>query len=228
MECGGAQFVRPHAGESREALVLERGIPDAPPCAMLPCRSLASRSACFTYLCFLAACAAPTPPKEPAGGPAATTAASIAAPRATSPASRNSASASAAVVTEPVVECDLVCERARIAPRSADTPDYHAKATANANAVLEAMHPELLECYKTRVSANPNAHAFITVDIVIGPDGAVRTVDTTGGALLGERTMGCIVERIKRASFDPPHGGGTLHIQVPFSLRKAGPGDATL
>ena len=124
--------------------------------------------------------------------------------------------------------CDLVCERARIVPRPADAPDYHAKATENANAVLESIHDDLLACYKKRVAVNPDAHGFITVDIVIDQDGRVRTVETTGGAVLGEGTMGCIVKRIKRASFDAPRGGGTLRIHVPFSLRRVAPGDELL
>jgi hypothetical protein len=131
------------------------------------------------------------------------------------------------VTAEPVVECDLVCERARVVPRPADAPDFHAKATEDANAVLDAMHDDLLACYKKRVAVNPNAHAFITVDIVIAPDGRVRTVETTGGALLGDGTMSCIANRIKRGAFAAPHGGGTLRIHVPFSLRRVAPGEET-
>ena len=123
--------------------------------------------------------------------------------------------------------CDLVCERAQIVPRPADGPDYHEKATANANTVIEAMHEDLLACYKKRVAANPNAHGFITIDVIVGPDGRVRDVETTGGAVLGETTMSCLVQRVKRASFDPPHNGGTLRIHVPFSLRRVAPGDET-
>jgi hypothetical protein len=159
--------------------------------------------------------AAPREPAAPAASPATTTAA-------TSP-----ATTTAEITASPVTECDLVCERAQIVPRPADGPDYHAKATANANSVLEDMHGDLLACYKKRVAVNPNAHGFITVDIVIDPEGRVRNVETTGGAVLGDGTMGCIVERIKRASFERPHGGGTLRIHVPFSLRRVAPGDET-
>jgi hypothetical protein len=135
---------------------------------------------------------------------------------------------SAEITTGAQSFCDLVCEQAQVVPRPADGPDYHAKATANANGVLESMHGDLLGCYKKRVAVNPNAHAFITVDIVVDQDGHVRFVETTGGALLGDGTMKCIVDRIKRASFDPPHGGGTLRIHVPFSLRRVAPNDQSL
>ena len=139
-----------------------------------------------------------------------------------------STTATPEVTAGSVAFCDLVCERARIVARPADEPDYHARATENANTVLEAMHDDLLACYKKRVAVNPNAHGFITVDVIVGPDGGVRAVETTGGAVLGEGTMGCIVQRIRRASFDPPHGGGTLRIHVPFSLRRVAPGDDSL
>ena len=137
------------------------------------------------------------------------------------------ASPTTEVTANAQTECDLVCERAQIVPRPADGPDYHEKATANANTVLESMHDNLLGCYKKRVAVNPNAHGFITIDIIVDPDGKVRNVETTGGAVLGEATMSCLVQRVKRASFNPPHNGGTLRIHVPFSLRRVAPGEET-
>jgi hypothetical protein len=53
------------------------------------------------------------------------------------------------------------------------------------------------------------------------------TVETTGGAILGESTMSCIVHRIERGRFEPPHGGGTIRVRVPFSLRRVLPGEET-
>lgn len=121
--------------------------------------------------------------------------------------------------------CDLVCEQARVAKRADDDPDYHAKATEDANRVLERVRPELLACYKARVAVQPNAHGFITVDVIVGPDGHVLKVETTGGAILGPQTLSCITERLKGSTFAPPHGGGTLRIHVPFSLRRVAAGE---
>lgn len=134
-------------------------------------------------------------------------------------------SAAVAPAPENKAECDLVCERAELAVRPAEQTDYSVRALANVNATLESMHPAMLACYKTRVSVSPNAHAFITMDIVIGADGRVASVETTGGALLGEGTMSCITDQVRRATFDPPHGGGTLHVHVPFSLRRVALGE---
>jgi hypothetical protein len=184
---------------------------------MLSHKPLLSRASLTTIACTVAllGCASALP-KEPVST-TTTTAAMATGKNAEVP----------AITADPVTECDLVCERAQAVARAADEPDYNAQATANANAVLDGMHDDLLACYKKRVAANPNAHGFITVAIVIDPSGAVRTVETTGGAILGEATMSCIVQRIKRGSFEPPHGGGTLRIDVPFSLRRVAPGEET-
>jgi hypothetical protein len=112
-------------------------------------------------------------------------------------------------------------------PRVAPEPDYTQREIDNATAVLSAMQGDLLACYTKRLRANPRAHAFVTVDILIGSDGHVGRVDTTGGALLGDRTMSCIVRRITQGVFEPPHGGGNIHVQMPFTLEVAGPDDQT-
>ena len=191
---------------------------------MLSSSSLVSRSTLTTMACVLAlvGCAATQPAQavQPAAASAPTSTTTLAAATAgTAP--------SAEVTTDPVSYCDLVCERAQAQARANDQPDYTSRATANANSVLEDMHGDLLACYKKRVAVNPNAHGFITVDIVIDATGRVQNVETTGGAILGDGTMACIVNRIKRASFEPPHGGGTLRIHVPFSLRRVAPGEET-
>jgi hypothetical protein len=120
-------------------------------------------------------------------------------------------------------ECQLYCEAPQMLPRAALEPNYTLEETNNANRVLDAMKDDLIACYKKRLRVNPNAHGFITVDILVGPDGSVRKVETTGGAVLGDETMQCLVHRVEKATFQKPHGGGTLHIRVPFSLRKIGP-----
>jgi hypothetical protein len=122
-------------------------------------------------------------------------------------------------------ECTLACEAPQMVPRPAAFPDYTQREIDDANEVLGAMHDDLLACYKKRVRVRPEAHGFITVDIVVGSDGRVAHVDTTGGALLGDGTMQCIVARISRGAFEPPHGGGTVHVRVPFSLRRVAPGE---
>jgi len=119
--------------------------------------------------------------------------------------------------------CVLVCGNAAAARLDVPKLEYHVDEAENADSVFASMHGDLLACYKARVAERPNAHASLVVDLVVAPDGSVRTVDTTGGAIFGDRTMRCIASRIQRASFAPVRGGGTIHIQIPlkFSLRGA-------
>jgi hypothetical protein len=120
--------------------------------------------------------------------------------------------------------CDLVCELPRIDASADGTADI-AQVTENATEVLEKLQPKMLACYKKRIMAKPQAHAFMMFDLLVGPDGHVKNVSTEGGALLGDQTIDCLVANVKNAAFDPPRGGGTLHIYVPFTLRRVAPGD---
>jgi hypothetical protein len=109
-----------------------------------------------------------------------------------------------------------------------ETADYYTtRAVDKANATLTGMHDDLLACYVTRVKTYPKAHAFLTIDIVVGADGGVQTVETQGGALLGDAAMKCIVERIRRGEFATPPHGGTMRLQVPFTLRRLGSEEST-
>jgi hypothetical protein len=137
------------------------------------------------------------------------------------------AAAPSASASTAAPQCEVVCESATVV-RHQITPDesadyYTNEAVDRANATLNTMHDDLLACYEARVKANPKAHAFLTVDIVVGAGGHVQNVETQGGALLGEVTMRCIVDRIKHGQFAPPPHGGTMRFQVPVTLRRLGP-----
>ncbi len=161
----------------------------------------------------------------------ATACSSTPAPKAPAPAPNDPAPAAETppVVTTTAAEvaptCDLVCEGAQVIAKGAQTPDYNRAAVDDANRKVNEMHDDLLACYTKRLTVQPKAHGFITVDIVVEADGHVRNVETTGGALLGEGAMACIVARIKGATFAPVHGGGTQRIHIPFALRRVGPED---
>lgn len=161
----------------------------------------------------LAACAA-----TPAGTQTSATPAAARPQPATSATPVASASAPAA---SGKVVCDLVCESPQVVAKPADPPDYTAKATRDASNVIAAMQPDLLACYKKRIAANPQAQGFLVVDVIVGEDGKVRSAEAIGGGNLGDATLDCIVNRIKKGEFGPHHGGGTMQLRVPFSLRRA-------
>lgn len=119
--------------------------------------------------------------------------------------------------------CELVCEKPQVTLATPATPDVTEAAVVNVDRVFDAMHDDLLACYKTRLKTYAQAHAFMTVDLVLEADGHVRTVETTGGAMLGDRGIHCITDRIKKATFDPIPGGGTRRVQVPLNFRRVAP-----
>lgn len=135
---------------------------------------------------------------------------------------------SAAVVEPASVECEIDCEGVAVVPQPARTeePDHHAAAIADADRVIASMHDDLLACYKKRLATNPRARGFVSLDIVIEESGRVRSVDATGGGMLGEAALKCITSRVSRSSFAPVHGGGTLRLQVPLTLRTMGAGES--
>jgi hypothetical protein len=154
-----------------------------------------------------AACASAAPPPA---GTATTTAASV------EPGQEAS-----------MAPCVLECGNVTAVAGAVVIPDHHAEAVANADAVFAAMHDDLVACYRPGAARDPHAHAFITVDVVLNPDGTVRSVATTGGAMLGDPGLACISRRVKRATFAPVWGGGTLHLSVPMSFKRLGPDETT-
>lgn len=167
-------------------------------------------SAGITMLLACTAATRPSPTARAPGTPSQTTGAAV--------------EATPAAATEAADQtCNLVCQGAQVVSHSLGATEYTEAAVANANAVFASMHDDLLACYKSRLAVDRDAHAFLTVDVVIEEDGSVGSVTTTGGAPLGDRGLACMTARIKRARFDPPHGGGTLHFHVPFAFQRLAP-----
>lgn len=125
--------------------------------------------------------------------------------------------ATSEAATEP--EPEPASKAAPPKPAPPPAPDYHARAVKNANAVVRSLSKPILGCYKKRLDKAPNAHGNIVVNVLIAPDGTVRTIETTGGALLGDAAVRCIEDVVKQATFEKPHGGGTLRVKVPLAFR---------
>jgi hypothetical protein len=99
-------------------------------------------------------------------------------------------------------------------PITSAAPDLHARVEREAAAVFRAMHDDFLRCF---ARARPPDHAYLVLDVLVGPGGDVRDVETTGGARVGGATA-CIARRVARASFPTPHGGGTSRIRVALAF----------
>ena len=163
--------------------------------------------ACSTLSIVLAtACTKPPPPRAP-------------------PTSSETSTTTAELPEEETSErCALNCGSASVIARPS-TPDHHVAAVADADAVFRSMHDDLLACYRKRLPGRPNVHAFMTVDVIVKPDGSVGWIETTGGAHFGERGLKCITSTIEKAHFIPVAGGGTRRIHVPLTFRMLAPGE---
>lgn len=193
-------------------------------------------SAILLAASIVVACAEPAPraPNAPSSFAETSSAAKGETPAATrvtatSPAT-TTATSSATAAAPDAMKCEVVCEGARVVSHDTDpsesADEFTQRAVEHADRVLNAMHDDLLSCYTKRLAQKPKAHAFLTIDIVVGPTGEVQRVEALGGALLGETAMNCVLDRIKRERFEPPHNGGTMHFQVPFTMRRVAPGEA--
>lgn len=80
--------------------------------------------------------------------------------------------------------------------------------------VFASMHDDFLRCLATSKGS-----AFIGVEVVLTPNGNVRRVKTTGGALAGERAMSCIERRIIRARFPRSRDGAANRVTTSFAYR---------
>jgi hypothetical protein len=145
---------------------------------------------------------------------------------ASAPAPPSGATTTTAASVDPTA-CVLECGSAMAVSGAVVMPDHHADAVANADAVFAAMHDDLVACYRPAAARDSRAHAFVTVDVVLNPDGSVRSVATTGGAMLGDAGLACISRRVKRATFAPVWGGGTLRLSIPMSFRRVSPDETT-
>lgn len=163
--------------------------------------SVTMKAVLTILVCGVFTACATKPPPAPAVPPHETTSAAL-------------TSAETVEADPATIGCEVVCEGARI-----DGVDYHAAAVTDANRVIGAMHDDLLACYRKRLATNPRAHASTTFDVILEPDGTVRRVETTGGAMLGDRALRCMTDRIQRGVFAPVFGGGTQRVHVPLTFR---------
>jgi hypothetical protein len=168
-------------------------------------------------------CASSAPVMTPASGSRPAPAASNAASPDVAPSTVDLQPAPASEPAGPgVALCDVVCEQAFVEPVSdSDGAEDFARAHRNANQVLEGLKPKLLACFERRVRAKPQTEPFMTLSIVVGPDGKVVDVKTTDAPSVSPRAIRCLSEQARTVTFEPPRGRGTMRVDVPFTLRKA-------
>ena len=95
-------------------------------------------------------------------------------------------------------------------PQPPVTVDDPTRVERDASAVFRAMHGDFLRCF-----GRAQRRAFVTVDVLVGPQGEVRSVETFPS---GQPLTTCIARRVARATFPPPRDGGTARVRVPFAF----------
>jgi hypothetical protein len=88
---------------------------------------------------------------------------------------------------------------------------------------IEAMKPDLLDCFNRARGANPALHGKLTLNIVVNEAGHVNRVDASPGGpgvLAGDAGLvACIGDTMKaRAQFPKP--GGMATVTAPLVFRR--------
>lgn len=91
---------------------------------------------------------------------------------------------------------------------------------ANASQVVAGMGAGFRRCYNLGLAEDAHMKGSVRVTTKIGPGGEVVSAVPTGGAGLSEAVIACVVERITKASFVAPDGGGaTVVIPITFTSK---------
>jgi outer membrane biosynthesis protein TonB len=154
-------------------------------------------------------------------------------PSPTSIAETPAATVASAEADDPAApKCTVRCEGVQMATVKggsfavADADSKTKAESENANAVLNEKNDDLVRCYKAVARVSPGTQGTVTFDVMIGADGKVVKVDPFGGEKLGA-VKTCMMKVIQGAEFAPPHGGGTITIRVPFTLKVQSPDEST-
>jgi hypothetical protein len=115
----------------------------------------------------------------------------------------------------PVGTATLTSEDVIVPVRPQIEIDDHARAEREAGETFRKLHPDFLACWVKRLELDRRAHGYLVIEAVLDAEGRVKKVEATGGARLGD-AVGCIVRRVTRTRFNPPHGGGTWRVRVPL------------
>jgi hypothetical protein len=90
---------------------------------------------------------------------------------------------------------------------------------ANAERTIAGLRPSFKSCYQKGLANDPSMAGKLIIAIDIAPNGDVQSVSKAGGAGLAPDVEQCIMNKVKRASFDAPGGGGSK-LQVPVTFVK--------
>lgn len=89
----------------------------------------------------------------------------------------------------------------------------------DASRVVARMRAGFRACYHRGLAASPALSGKISLNIVVGPEGQVLSVQASPSGNLPKSMVECVQSRAKAARFAPPDGGRAV-IEVPVSFVK--------
>ncbi|MCW5831607.1 MAG: AgmX/PglI C-terminal domain-containing protein [Labilithrix sp.] len=88
---------------------------------------------------------------------------------------------------------------------------------SDADRVIATLRPRFRQCYQTGLNSDPGMSGKVVITAKVGPNGEVSDANVSSNTGLSQSVASCIANVVKRASFNPPGGGGsTLNIPVTF------------
>ena len=88
---------------------------------------------------------------------------------------------------------------------------------SDADRVIAGLRPRFRQCYQTGLNSDPSMSGKVVITAKVGPNGEVADASVSQNTGLSASVASCIASVVKRASFNPPGGGGsTLNIPVTF------------
>ncbi|MBX3202151.1 MAG: AgmX/PglI C-terminal domain-containing protein, partial [Labilithrix sp.] len=92
---------------------------------------------------------------------------------------------------------------------------------SDADRVIATLRPRFRQCYQTGLNSDPGMSGKVVITAKVGPNGEVSDASVSSNTGLSQSVASCIANVVKRASFNPPGGGGsTLNIPVTFVQQK--------
>jgi hypothetical protein len=90
--------------------------------------------------------------------------------------------------------------------------------------VVAALRPGFRACFNAALVKNPDVAGSMCVTAKIGSRGEIVEATSSGGDTMGSEFLGCVVGRVRDATFAPPDGSAaTIVIPVSFSLDRGKP-----
>ena len=81
---------------------------------------------------------------------------------------------------------------------------------------------EVRYCYERELSGKPDLQGRVTVNIAIGPTGAVQRAGVKTSTLANATVETCVTTAVQRWSFPSPDGGGMVMVAYPFDFTSGG------